>query len=173
MNKCNGQCLRQAGPENIYYRDSKSTCTNNCLPVSCPNYTLCGNVYPAIYNECWRGRCVNCDIIFGCNLEFFKEANFECCICMEKKSISVKMPSCSHKFCTICFGRIHGWHSKYLKDNYKFDVNEYLWTEEQLHEYYDNLDSNDDDYEETSSDNDNNGCPICRIKHVQDWKNNH
>lgn len=67
---CNGDCLRQTDYVNTYYRDPESNCTNNCLPVVCPNYILCGNVSPKFILDYNGSRCINCNIIFACNLEF-------------------------------------------------------------------------------------------------------
>lgn len=170
-NNCNGECLRQSTDPNIYYRGPKSTCT--CLPVACPNYAFCGTVYPALYNSCWNGRCVNCDIVFGCNLEFKTEENFECCMCMKMKSRSVKMPL-QNKFCIICFKKLQGWRDNVIEyDPETFDANDYMCTYEEHKQELENEPSTNDSYDETTEESSevysDRGCPLCRVVHIQRW----
>jgi hypothetical protein len=77
------------------------------LNRDCPNYLLCESRAPKWVFDCHKGRCVNCNILFGSNLQFnHYDKLTECPICLEDKKIFVKYPSCTHDVCLSCFKRM-------------------------------------------------------------------
>lgn len=158
INQCNGECLHQAGPEGIYYRDPESKCTENCVPIACPNFAFCGSVYPDVVGDCCDGRCGNCDMIFGRNLDIHKNANFVCQLCKEQKPISVNVPirDINVDLCVKC-ARWTKWNKDAFEnappeyDPDTFNGKDFMWTMAQVQEYYDQLSSKSDSDDEMSA----------------------
>jgi hypothetical protein len=87
-------------------------CFFGCAPAPCPNWRLCGEVAPRRVLDCHSGRCANCDISFGLNLEFaFQGAASACAQCGVTRRTLVLFPGqCRHAFCGGCFARrCGGW----------------------------------------------------------------
>lgn len=81
-------------------------CTREmCLPP-CPNWFVCGNKeYPKWVLGVNCGRCRNCDVCIGRNLEKIENLNgWECPVCLECSEVAVIFPDCpsKHKFCIGC-----------------------------------------------------------------------
>jgi len=68
----------------------------------CPNFKACNQFLKKIHKDYYNGRCLDCDITFGKNLEFVNENN-ECPICLDNKINCVRMPNCTHIVCLQCF----------------------------------------------------------------------
>jgi len=110
--KCHGMCLQQTGNINHYYRLKE--CEENCQPIKCPNFKLCGTAAPQCILWCNGGRCANCDMTFGCDLTFTeKEVAEECVVCLEDKTTFVRW-ECQHDLCLECFRKNHGWRSDFM-----------------------------------------------------------
>jgi DNA-directed RNA polymerase subunit RPC12/RpoP len=84
-------------------------CTKEMCISSCPNSLLCRETeIPKIFLQ--RGRCTNCDVIFGKNLEMItSDQKYECPICMEDSENWVMWPGCpsEHKYCLDCSKTLH------------------------------------------------------------------
>lgn len=72
--------------------------------IMCKNYALCGELLPTWWYDCKSHyRCVNCDIQFGCDLEFRRDCTEECAVCLENDHVQVQFPSeCKHPICVGC-----------------------------------------------------------------------
>ena len=109
MKNCrgDGECLEQCN--NGYIKSKNIKCNNNCIPVKCKNYIICGTEFPEMYIGCWGGKgcCLNCDIMFGSwgkGKGILKtNNNIECPICLEDEIIGIEQPNCDHCICISCF----------------------------------------------------------------------
>ena len=68
----------------------------------CPNFSVCNQFLKVVQLEGFDGRCLDCDIVFGRNLEF-ETVLRECPICLGDNIDNVKMPNCCHSLCKNCF----------------------------------------------------------------------
>ena len=107
--KCDGNCLLQLG-QNKHYREID--CPDNCQPIKCPNYLLCGQAYPRWLFWHHSNRCSYCNESFGCDLTFIEKE--ECSVCMMDKSVFIRW-GCIHDFCVDCFRKNHGWNDWFLQ----------------------------------------------------------
>jgi hypothetical protein len=80
-------------------------------PPSCPNFELCGQKAPGELQDCWHGRCLNCDMKIRKNLTITDApGEWECPICLTHKDRAVKYPTqCEHLVCIECLKRLCGW----------------------------------------------------------------
>ena len=79
-------------------------CSKCIVNKHCPNYDFCKNKLPQILLDCYRGRCMDCDVILGRNYTFVT-VDSECILCYDTKHKFVKLPNCTHIVCTYCFNQ--------------------------------------------------------------------
>lgn len=175
---CPGQgcCLRQADCIGGYERIIE--CSHNCQPMKCPNYVVCGEIYPSHFDGCWGKTCMYCDQGFG-KILTFKTEKQECFVCLEEMEIFVQMPNCTHFLCIACFRHIHHpvmnpeFGSKYnimfkepelIGDYVKSPISKNIYEHED-----DNEEDNeeDDDNEEDQIDPFLGHCPMCRAETIR------
>ena len=74
----------------------------------CKNYWLCDSDYDNHSGGTRAGvkkLCINCDIMFGKELELTVLS--ECPVCMNEECIGCNFPNCKHSVCRDCFKRMH------------------------------------------------------------------
>jgi hypothetical protein len=65
---------------------------------------MCESAFQRMFVTSWGGRCVNCDIQFNANLEFFEHpVGKECTRCKKPQRVWCKFPQCVHSVCVDCF----------------------------------------------------------------------
>jgi hypothetical protein len=76
--------------------------------IPCPNYVMCGVMKPVDMHYLHGGRCVNCHVILGIDLDILAEnVNAEDCpVCLEPGCARVKFPQCTHRVCGGCFAKL-------------------------------------------------------------------
>ena len=106
QNKCDGtgQCLTLGDNLNEY--EYLFDCENKCQPIKCPNFKLCGSIFPVHIGYCHQNRCTNCDILWGNKDIKFINIKEECQICYEIKEEYIKFQSCEHRVCIECFDKL-------------------------------------------------------------------
>jgi len=103
--ECQGNCA--FGDEDflgltrcLAYDGSRCTCAR------CPNFDVCHTWAPTVLFETCRGKCVTCDVFFGCVLQFRDPPPEEdCCVCAGTER-QVKFPKCQHWCCADCMRNI-------------------------------------------------------------------
>jgi hypothetical protein len=74
-----------------------------CLPVKCPNYLLCGREDPAVLLDARGHRCFSCSMQFGRDLKFSTPLpGNECPVCFGE-GLQLKLPGCTHALCIACY----------------------------------------------------------------------
>jgi len=171
-NECQGQCISQCGRGN-YMR--VEDCEFKCKPYKCPNYEICGTQTPLALQSCWGGRCLDCEMMFGNNLQ---QSNFkkECMVCLENKFL-YKL-DCPHQLCASCFRKIYLKKKEYHQNKFyesELDVPEFESGSED-----ENNSSEDENNSSVDGDDDSNQkpkstyakCPYCRHKgYTPAWDN--
>jgi len=109
--KCYGMCLKNTHYINHFYRSED--CGENCQPIKCPNYKLCGKAESFSNFDCHSSRCIYCNQSFGCNLTFIEKKE-ECPICLEDKDLFIRW-QCEHDLCVECFRINNGWTESFLQ----------------------------------------------------------
>ena len=82
--------------------------------IKCKNYELCQNVLPPDhfihYGNYLCMHCDNSSLGFGWNELEFRDAEEDCCVCMNTDNKQVKFPTnCGHWFCVSCSRNILYW----------------------------------------------------------------
>jgi hypothetical protein len=73
----------------------------------CKNYWLCESDYdnhPGGTRAGMKKLCINCDMMFGKELELTNLS--ECPVCMKEECIGCNFPNCKHSVCRDCFKRM-------------------------------------------------------------------
>ena len=76
-------------------------------PVECPNFIVCGAVFPQEFFDSQGGTCTNCAIAFG-TLPHTTRGEVDCPVCLETVLGGAAF-SCGHFQCVGCFRRSQGW----------------------------------------------------------------
>lgn len=94
----------------------KYNCIHKCKLIKCPNFDICQHERPQHILNIHSGRCFDCNIHWGINLEK-KIVNLsssvdldnpsECQLCMRTYPYLYKQPQCEHCLCAICLRKIH------------------------------------------------------------------
>jgi len=136
----NGVCLLQYGNHD-YYRSYD--CSHQCKLISCPNCEICYTQNPKWVQDCHNGRCFNCDLTFGKNLE---KSNIllECPVCLETKTLYLL--DCNHQLCATCMQKIY--FPGITKEHKLYEINEYTPSQ-----YYGTDEADTDDNEESEEEN--------------------
>jgi hypothetical protein len=92
-----GTCLSSVG--NGYVSDFN--CTYKCVPVKCPNYSICFHKRPQYLLNTYNGVCFHCHIQLK-NCIFKSNHNVQCNKCINTNSESLKMDKCGHNLCVPC-----------------------------------------------------------------------
>ena len=90
-----GQCISHLG-NNIYETKCRKFACRRLF--QCPNYDVCKKSLPLILLSAYRGRCFDCDLFFGKNLEKKNKGEFP--IFLEDKDLLSIY--CVHSFCASC-----------------------------------------------------------------------
>lgn len=96
-----GTCLSSYGP-----------CAHNCEEneaFRCPNFVVCGNIGNPDIFECDGGRCRDCNLKIGEDMDIQKAeegGSLECPVCYESVAALVKLPQCQHRFCGPCVNNL-------------------------------------------------------------------
>jgi hypothetical protein len=72
--------------------------------MQCPNFVMCGNWGVDWYFDCHGGRCRDCNMYLGENINILPEgADVEDCpVCASEGTARCKLPQCTHRFCGEC-----------------------------------------------------------------------
>ncbi len=106
-NNCKGQCFKQFNT-NLPFYIKKDDTNCDCTLIKCQNYHICKNELPEFLIDCFRGYCINCNLMQLSNNDFYKKSleKEECRICCENDYL-YKMDTCNHYFCANCIHDIH------------------------------------------------------------------
>lgn len=169
--KGDGSCLEQTDYRNAYKKFNDISCTHDCQPIKCPNYSVCEHLEPQWILWCYKGTCPICASSFG-HLQF--QENTECPVCLEIKPC-VKGLKCNHYTCIDCFKRCHlppYWndpqpqfpYDSELEDEYDSQREDPRWRNDPLiQKYEEDLDKWEDDRNEREeSESYLKLCPMCR-----------
>lgn len=192
---CDGECLYQADMENRRYFRIKE-CT--CVPLACPNYTLCGHCLPACHMDAYNGRCLDCDITFGKDLVFHSHRQpdndgvfengptqhdnttaadddgvtlqdpYMCPICYDWLSISAEMVTCTHRFCIPCIRHLFFK----IRSDAVHDIRQFRGEDHIVTEYQGMSDSesvSDGSAEAEDVSYSYTACPLCRDEQIPAW----
>jgi hypothetical protein len=177
---CDGKCLLQMSGDNHY---RVIDCPEDCKPVKCPNYLLCGQACPHWFLYCHSNRCNYCNESFGCDLTFIEKEQ-ECCICFNSKPIFIRW-GCIHELCIDCFRSNHGWIDSFLQgptDGSRLKVHneEDKKLIERIFEEYDRQHPREILLDENGWEIDNSPeieipkwigqCPLCRHREIPKWR---
>lgn len=138
------QCFIQGG-NGGYVRTKECPHDGRCSLKSCPNFLVCAGREPIdVMNE--GGRCYQCEIGFGKNLEFRVTATSERCHeCKKPSNWFVQFHDCHHEACISCFKEIYG-----MFDPPKIELSEngdYYWENEELQGYFEEMRENELDFD--------------------------
>ena len=155
-NKCLGCCVAQYGNDGKDYRKIQECSSGECIPVKCPNYEICRRIDPMMYQKCWGGRCLTCDMTFGRNLIKDNQES-ECPVCFDTKILYLL--DCNHKFCSSCINKIY---LDSIAPNKYYDNTVLTNNQEE--------DDTNDYVEEVDNKEYFSKCPLCRKTYSPAWK---
>ncbi len=156
---CDGLCLKQMSQDK-YYREGD--CAQNCQPIKCPNYLLCGQPCPQWFLWCHSNRCNYCNESFGCDLTFIEKVE-ECCVCMIEKPVFIRW-GCPHELCVDCFRLNHAYTIKFQQECDAYDA---AYPREII------LDNNGWEIDSPPVERPQwlGQCPLCRHREIPMWRN--
>jgi len=163
INNCQGSCLRQTGFDGRDWIKEKE-CEFDCKPLKCPNFDVCKQLLPEAFFGCYGGRCYDCNLYLGRNLEHGGSTE-ECPVCLEEAFL-YKL-DCNHICCAFC---IHKLFFPSLQP-YHYRVNN------RVEDEVDNDNENDDHEVQSENEEDSEEeeesevkCPLCRKLQVPPWR---
>lgn len=152
---CQGKCLISIKKNEFR---SNGECAENCQPVRCANWDICGIAVPEHkikeYDPFGRylssGICESCYDKFHSVLIINEYPEEECCVCYSEGEKTIRMPNCIHELCVDCFRKIHEFTNSFNWPRvfYKGETKLATWS--------------DSDSDSDSEGNWYNKCPICR-----------
>jgi len=104
---CRGLCLEAADREGREFYRSK-LCPENCKPVKCKSWLLCGNYGQQHHIDRYEGYCAHCSSNKEPRPIVTRELN-KCPVCLEHKVHTFVEWKCEHKLCVDCHRKNLEW----------------------------------------------------------------
>ena len=102
-----GECIKVIGHNNFTI-NKKFFCINDCEPIPCPNFVVCGTILPEhLLQDAKYNTCPHCEKTFGRHVGghgiLGQKMIEECGICYSEDVLGITNPKCTHFICIECF----------------------------------------------------------------------